>query len=175
MDSRLAEVDGRSPLGRLDSPVIPKGAVFGRPKPMQCPNQYDEHSTVPNVETCDYVLMVDRPITYESQNRVGWRIVDRPVIEAKDAHDPWYIGPEITFAQEQVMFTSPRSASERPLLRLKRPNASGQVAWSLREPRRQLQLFALQLIDVRQYLGDGCVRFSRHGLADVDFFVEQLC
>ncbi len=94
------------PLADAIPPVIPKGAIFGRPKPMQCPNQYDEHSTVPNVETCDYVLMVDRPITYESQNRVGWRIVDRPVIEEKDAHDPWYVGPEVTFAQEQVMFTS---------------------------------------------------------------------
>jgi hypothetical protein len=98
------------PLADAMAHGIPKDAVFGRPKPMQCPNQYDEHSTVVNVETCDYVLVVDRPIPYDPQHRWGWEIVDRPVIGEKesndpiDAHDPWYFGPEITVAQAEKMF-----------------------------------------------------------------------
>jgi type II secretory pathway pseudopilin PulG len=94
------------PLADTIPAVIPTGAVFGRPKPMQCPNQYDEHSTVVNVETCDYVLVVNRPIPYDPQHRWSWEIVDRPLIEEKDPHDPWYLGPEMNYAQAEAMFAS---------------------------------------------------------------------
>lgn len=94
------------PLADTIPVVIPKGAVFGRPKPMQCPNQSDEHSTVVDVETCDYILVVDRAIPYDRPERVGWTIVDRPLIEEKDPHDPWYVGPEMTPDQELLMFTN---------------------------------------------------------------------
>ena len=94
------------PLADAMAHGIPKDAVFGRPKPMQCPNQTDEHSTVTNVETCDYVLVVDRVVPYNRPERVGWVIVDRPQIADKDSHDPWYIGPEITPDQELLMFAN---------------------------------------------------------------------
>ncbi len=92
------------PLATAMSHGIPNGAVFERPKPMQCPDQVDEQSTVPSVDMCHYVLVVDRPVRYDRPDRLKWVIVDRPVIADKDDHNPWYIGPEITFAQEQDMF-----------------------------------------------------------------------
>jgi hypothetical protein len=92
------------PLADTIPAVIPKGAVFGRPKLMQCPNQSEDLSTVPNVEMCHYMLVVNRPIPYDPQHRWGWELVDRPVIEEKDPHDPWYFGPEINFAQAETMF-----------------------------------------------------------------------
>lgn len=44
------------PLADAMAHGIPTGAVFERPKPMQCPDQVDGHSTVPNVDMCHYVL-----------------------------------------------------------------------------------------------------------------------
>jgi type II secretory pathway pseudopilin PulG len=92
------------PLADAIPPVIPKGAVFGRPKLMQCPNQSEDLSTVPNVDMCHYVLVVDRPYRADLPDRGKWVIIDRPEIVPKDDHSPWYIGPEISFAQEQKMF-----------------------------------------------------------------------
>jgi type II secretory pathway pseudopilin PulG len=92
------------PLATAMSHGIPSGSVFERPKPMQCPNQVDEQSTVPSVDMCHYVLVVDRFKPNVLPDRIGWVIVDRPAIVKDDDHSPWYIGPEITFAQEQDMF-----------------------------------------------------------------------
>ena len=93
------------PLADAMARGIPTGAVFERPKPMQCPDQVDGQSTVRNVDMCHYVLVVDRPFRRpDLPDRVKWVIVDRPMIAEKDDHSPWYVGPEITFAQELKMF-----------------------------------------------------------------------
>lgn len=92
------------PLFDAMSHGIPPNASFGRPKLMQCPNQSENLSTVANVEMCHYTLVVDRPIPWDRQDRVGWTMVDRPLIGDKDPHNPWYFGPEVSFAQEQDMF-----------------------------------------------------------------------
>ncbi len=73
---------------------------------MQCPSQSQELSTVANVEMCHYVLVVDRVRSPQLPDRAGWDIIDRPEITDKDDHSPWYIGPEITFDQEQAMLTT---------------------------------------------------------------------
>jgi hypothetical protein len=94
------------PLADAMSKGMPKGAIFPRPKPMQCPSQSDESSTIANVGMCHYQLVVDRPLRYNSEGRIPWIIIDRPEIVKDDSHDPWYIGPEISFAQEREMFAT---------------------------------------------------------------------
>jgi prepilin-type N-terminal cleavage/methylation domain-containing protein len=96
------------PLADAVAGGIPENAVFPRPPLYRCPAQDDPHSRVPNVYVCHYVLAVDRP------NR-RWDLHDRERLSEDTPYDPWYVGPEITFAERATLFKTkdgPHTAGE---------------------------------------------------------------
>jgi prepilin-type N-terminal cleavage/methylation domain-containing protein len=90
----------------VKSGVAP-GAVLHCPRLYHCPAQPDVVSNVANVKVSHYVLVVDRP-TNQPGNRVSWEIHDRPELSDEVVYDPWYIGPEVTFAEQTQMFANER-------------------------------------------------------------------
>jgi type II secretory pathway pseudopilin PulG len=87
--------------------VIPKNAVFARPRLFYCPAQSEPDSGVEGVRVCHYVLTVDRPLRGKA-DKVAWDLHDREDLSTADANtlQPWYFGPEISFAQQRKMFDS---------------------------------------------------------------------
>ncbi len=85
---------------------IPKDGQLPRPQLLRCIAQSDFSSSVPNVGICHYVLVVDRPIRTDKRGYVGWDLHDRPVLSDDESQAPWYIGPEISFAEQQNMFAT---------------------------------------------------------------------
>jgi hypothetical protein len=85
---------------------IPPGAVYPRPKLFQCLAQPEFSSAVANVGVCHYVLVVDRPTRRDNSGRVSWDLLDRPRLSDNGSEDPWYIGPEISFAERQNMLAT---------------------------------------------------------------------
>lgn len=85
---------------------IPKGAQYPRPKLMRCLAQLEFSSNVPDVGICHYVLVVDRPLRVDAKGGVRWDLHDRPRLTEDEPLDPWYIGPEISFAQRQNMLAT---------------------------------------------------------------------
>jgi hypothetical protein len=80
-------------------------AAFPRPRLFRCPMQHDLDSRVADVGYCHYVLAVDRPI-HTSADRVRWEIHDRERLDEDVTQEPWYIAPELTFAQQQTLITT---------------------------------------------------------------------
>jgi prepilin-type N-terminal cleavage/methylation domain-containing protein len=90
--------------GAFANGVLPDMKV-GRPKIMHCPEQPDADSKVENVRVCHYVLVVDRPLRAASADKVRWELQDREELSRFDTTlEPWYIGPEISFAAQQKWF-----------------------------------------------------------------------
>jgi prepilin-type N-terminal cleavage/methylation domain-containing protein len=87
---------------------VPSSPELPRPPLLRCAAQPDVNSTVPSVLVSHYLLVVDRPFTYLKGDRVRWEIHDRPILTDDDKLSPWYVGPEITFAEQQVMFEKMR-------------------------------------------------------------------
>jgi hypothetical protein len=86
-------------------PAIPE---LARPPLLRCAGQPEVNSTVPSVFVSHYVLAVDRPYTYIKGDRVRWEIHDRPLLTDDNLLTPWYVGPEISFAEQQKMFETMR-------------------------------------------------------------------
>jgi hypothetical protein len=86
---------------------IPNNAVFPRPKLFHCAAQPDPESIVPGVLVCHYVLTVDRPLRGPA-DKVPWDLHDREDLSNVESTSlqPWYVGPEITFAQQRKLFES---------------------------------------------------------------------
>jgi prepilin-type N-terminal cleavage/methylation domain-containing protein len=95
----LADAIGTSP---------PPNAVIPRPRLFRCPAQSDPDTTVPGVYTSHYILTVDRPTPRLRGDRIPWDLHDREDLSRSDApsFNPWYIGPEINFAQQLALFES---------------------------------------------------------------------
>lgn len=96
------------PLAEEAAGGVPKNAVLPRPPLFRCPAQPDVQSSVPNVLACHYVLTVDRPRQRTRGDKIPWDLLDRPRFVEDNQYEPWYIGPEITFAQQKLMFTMQR-------------------------------------------------------------------
>ena len=85
---------------------IPKGAKIGRPRLFSCPAQSEIDSSVEGVRVCHYVLVVDRPVPIRNYDQVRWDLHDREDSSQATNFDPWYIGPEISFADQQKLFAA---------------------------------------------------------------------
>jgi len=80
---------------------------YARPKVMRCPSQTEVDSSVEGVNTSPYVLVVDRPVRYWEPDRIPWIVQDREDLSiSKGPFDPWYLGPEISFAQQSALFAA---------------------------------------------------------------------
>jgi prepilin-type N-terminal cleavage/methylation domain-containing protein len=87
---------------------VPATPELARPPLLRCAGQPEVNSTVPSVFVSHYVLAVDRPYTYLKGDRVRWEIHDRPLLTDDDPLTPWYVGAEISFAEQQKMFETMR-------------------------------------------------------------------
>jgi prepilin-type N-terminal cleavage/methylation domain-containing protein len=88
---------------------VPATPELARPPLLRCAGQPEVNSTVPSVFVSHYVLAVDRPYTYiNGDHEVRWAIHDRPLLTDDDSLTPWYVGPEISFAEQQKMFETMR-------------------------------------------------------------------
>jgi prepilin-type N-terminal cleavage/methylation domain-containing protein len=96
------------PLAGQFTNGVPSRPDLARPPLLRCAAQPEVNSKVPTVFVSHYVLAVDRPYTYLKGDRVRWEIHDRPVLTDNDELGPWYVGPEITFAEQQKMFETMR-------------------------------------------------------------------
>jgi type II secretory pathway pseudopilin PulG len=85
---------------------IPKDGRLARPPLLRCIAQPDFSSNVPDVGICHYVLVVDRPIRADKRGNVRWELHDRPYLSDDVSESPWYVGPEISFAEQQNMFAT---------------------------------------------------------------------
>jgi prepilin-type N-terminal cleavage/methylation domain-containing protein len=94
-------------LGDETKNGVVEGTVLPCPRLFHCPAQPNVMSKVPDVKVCHYVLVVDRP-TLQKGDRVRWEIHDRPPLSDDKEYDPWYIGPEISFAEQTQMFANER-------------------------------------------------------------------
>lgn len=103
------------PLAEEVAGGVPKNAVLPRPPLFHCPAQPDVPSSVPNVLVCHYVLTVDRPRQRVRGDKISWDLLDRPRLVEDNQYEPWYIGPEITFAERTAMIATesgPHSVGE---------------------------------------------------------------
>ena len=94
------------PLADAIANGIPKDAKLGRPKLFSCPAQPEVDSSVQGVHVCHYVLVVDRPLRTWDPTQVKWDLMDREELSRANSFDPWYIGPEISFADQQKLFAA---------------------------------------------------------------------
>jgi hypothetical protein len=85
---------------------IPKNGQLVRPPLLRCIAQPEFSSTVPDVGVCHYVVVVDRPLRADKRGSVRWELHDRPYLSGDDPEPPWYVGPEISFAQQQNIFAT---------------------------------------------------------------------
>lgn len=86
----------------------PQNAKLPRPRLFRCPAQSDVDSPVPGVGVCQYVLAVDRPKYRVKGDQIPWDLHDREDLANSDSAQllPWYVGPEITFAEQRKLFES---------------------------------------------------------------------
>jgi type II secretory pathway pseudopilin PulG len=92
------------PLADAIKGNVDPNPIFPRPVLLRCPLQDDVPSRVESVGYCHYVLVVDRTVTGEVER--GWEIQDMP-LPAKDANlQPWYIGPEISYREQEELFAA---------------------------------------------------------------------
>ncbi len=86
----------------------PQNAKLPRPRLFHCLAQSDVDSTVEGVGVCHYVLTVDRPRQRVKGEQVPWDLHDREDLSNAEANTllPWYVGPEITFAEQRKLFES---------------------------------------------------------------------
>ncbi len=96
------------PLAREFENGIPSKLDLPCPPLLRCAAQPQVNSTIPGVLVSHYVLVVDRPFSYVKGDRVRWEIQDRPLLNDDDPLKPWYVGPEITFPEQGVMFEKMR-------------------------------------------------------------------
>jgi prepilin-type N-terminal cleavage/methylation domain-containing protein len=87
------------------SGTVPRNAQYGRPAPFVCFAQPSVESRVRTVGPSHYVLTVDRPVRGQP-DRVRWLIHDREELGGTGPYEPWYVGPEMTFAQQRELFAS---------------------------------------------------------------------
>lgn len=85
------------PLANQVAAGIPPNAELPRPPLYRCAGQPDVNSNIPNVLVCHYVLAIDRVLG-------RWEIHDRPILTDEETFTPWYVGPEISFAEQKKMF-----------------------------------------------------------------------
>ena len=85
---------------------IPKNGQLARPPLLRCIAQPEFSSRVPDVGICHYVLVVDRPLRTDKRGNVRWDLHDRPLLSDEEPQAPWYVGPEISFAEQQHMFAT---------------------------------------------------------------------
>jgi hypothetical protein len=84
----------------------PQNARLPRPGLFRCPAQDDLESTEPGVRVCHYVMAVDRRPRPVRGDRVAWELHDRELLSESSLLALWYVGPEITFAEQQKLFAS---------------------------------------------------------------------
>lgn len=94
------------PLAQAVANGIPKGAKIGRPKLFRCPAQPEVYSSVEDVYVCHYVMVVDRPVPLWNPDRIAWILHDREELSMSETFDPWYVGPEISFADQKKLFAA---------------------------------------------------------------------
>lgn len=70
-------------------------ARFPRPPLLHCPLQEDPPSRLEGVGTSHYLLVVDRFPNGLVER--GWEIQDRPLLSDDVVHEPWHVGPEISY------------------------------------------------------------------------------
>ena len=87
---------------------VPSRPDLARPALLRCAQQPEVNSTIPSVLVSHYILAVDRPFTYSKGDHVRWEIHDRPLLTDDDPLTPWYVGPEVSFVQQQKMFETMR-------------------------------------------------------------------
>jgi len=85
---------------------VAENAVLPRPPLYRCPAQAEVLSTVTNVDVCHYVLVVDRPKHGVKGDRLLWDLHDREKLDENQQYPPWYLGPEITFAQQRELLAT---------------------------------------------------------------------
>jgi type II secretory pathway pseudopilin PulG len=85
---------------------IPKDGRLARPPLLRCIAQPDFGSTVSDVGFCHYVLVVDRPVRADKRGNVPWDLHDRPYLSDEEPQSPWYVGPEMSFAEQQNVFAT---------------------------------------------------------------------
>jgi type II secretory pathway pseudopilin PulG len=93
------------PLADAIGNEIPHNQKIGRPPLFSCPAQPEVETNVDGVYACHYVLTVDRPIRGRPE-RVRWDLHDRERLSENDKYEPWYVGPEITVAEQQSLFAT---------------------------------------------------------------------
>jgi prepilin-type N-terminal cleavage/methylation domain-containing protein len=93
------------PLADAIGDEIPYGQQFGRPPLFSCAAQPEVRSTVEGIYVSHYVLTVDRPVRGRP-DRVPWDLHDRSRLDENTTYDPWYVGPEISFAEQQALFAT---------------------------------------------------------------------
>jgi prepilin-type N-terminal cleavage/methylation domain-containing protein len=93
------------PLADELAGTIPEGAVYHRPPLFRCSAQSDPDSRVVGVGTSHYVLTVDRPVKGKP-DRVPWLLHDRAELTDDEPLEPWYIAPEMTFAEQRELFAT---------------------------------------------------------------------
>jgi hypothetical protein len=81
-------------------------AVFPRPPLMRCPMQDDPASRVEGAGFCHYLLVVDRFDNGELER--GWDVQDRAMPTDDTPLNPWYVGPEVSYLEQQQLFANPR-------------------------------------------------------------------
>jgi prepilin-type N-terminal cleavage/methylation domain-containing protein len=87
------------------SGTIPENAIYARPPLFMCLAQPDVESRVKGVGVCHYVLTVDRPVRGRPE-RVRWDLHDREELDDDIVYEPWYIAPEMTFAEQLQRFAT---------------------------------------------------------------------
>jgi type II secretory pathway pseudopilin PulG len=91
------------PLAEQIANGIPLNTV-PRPEIYRSDEQPEVESTVPNVLVCHYVWAVDRSTWAMKPERTPWNISDRYALKEDEKLDPWYVGTEMSFNDQRIMF-----------------------------------------------------------------------
>jgi type II secretory pathway pseudopilin PulG len=75
---------------------------FPRPPIMRCPMQEEVLSRVDSVAACHYTLVLDRLPNGDME--WSWEIQDIPLPYDDAIPEPWYVAPEISYAQRDFYF-----------------------------------------------------------------------
>lgn len=95
------------PLADETKNGVAPGTKLPCPRLFHCPAQPNVMSTVSEVRVCHYVVVVDRP-TPRKGDRVPWDLLDRSELSDDEQYDPWYVAPEISFAEQKKMIADER-------------------------------------------------------------------
>jgi hypothetical protein len=94
------------PLADAIKHNVDPNPIFPRPPILRCPLQDDLPSRVQSVAYCHYMLVVDRNENGEAVR--GWEIQDQPLPNGDAPLQPWYIGPEISYRDQEQLFANRR-------------------------------------------------------------------